>query len=167
MKPSLLLFCLTFLTLCSSCVEQEKISIEGKWWSFDRAEKHYSEYDIDKNSISVFSHYMGNQGSVKYKINGDVLYFQDRMSIVGIVSANLITMTNGNKTDSLFRLPENTMTYNSLDHPNDSIFDEFYKKFQSRAHQSWINNGFLTYEEQEESIIDTLEIEEIDIPVNE
>lgn len=133
--------------------KKEDIDIVGKWKGYIVSENDYCEYDIDKDSIGIFYHSGGNGGLIEYKIEKDTLFFQEEKFTLEVISENLFTMTIRGKTDTLTRLPNSIITFHSIEYQNDSIFDNFYEKFQNRVYESWIEHGYVTEEELRNSFI--------------
>ena len=131
-------------------MNNEGINIQGKWYSYDIEETEYCEYDINKESIGIFTHYYGNRGLQEYKIDQDTLYFLQVKFILRVISENQFTITIRGKTDTLTRLPDSIITFNMIDYKDDSIFDVFYDKFSKRAYNFWLTYGYITKEEYEE-----------------
>ncbi len=152
----------------SSCKTDklEEIDIVGKWWSYDMSETEYIEYDIDMNSIGVFSQYGGNGFLLSYKISNDTLYFREGEFKVRMISENQFTITIRDKTDTLTRLPDSLTTFHTIKYKDDSIFNSYYTQFTDRAYDCWIKYGYVTEEELKNSFIEADEIEDKIIPIN-
>jgi len=144
----------------------DNAEINGKWWSYNISETEYCEYDIDKDSIGSFSHYTGNFPRIDYNIDNDTLYYLNGKFIINMISKNQFSLTNGNATDTLTRLPDSIITFHTIDYHNDSVFDLFYIEFQKRAYDCWVKYGYVTEEELRNSFIEKKDIKEEIILMN-
>jgi len=163
-KNLILLICLPILLSCQRD-KVEKVDFVGKWKSYHSIENEYVEWDISKHKIGIFGHTMGNRGLVSYKIVKDTLFINESKVLIKILSKNQFTIMYDGITDTLSRLPDSIITYNTRTIKNDSTFRLFYNKFELRAYNSWIEHGYVTKEELENSRIDGDIIEEEIIPL--
>jgi len=158
----------TLLILLSCNNKKQHDNIYGIWFSYSVVDKEYSEFDIDKNNIGVYSHYGGNLGMLNYKLINDTLIYKDSKFKLNMISENQFVLISEERFDTLTRLPDSVITYNSITPMNDSIFKIFYGDFEQRAFNSWIKYGYVTKKELQESLNDTTEIiEEIILIDNE
>jgi len=154
--------------LLSCNIKNQHDNIYGRWFSYSVVDKEYSEFDIDKNNIGVFSHHGGNLGNLDYKLINDTLIYKDSKFKLNMISENQFVLISEKRFDTLTRLPDSVITYNAIIPMNDSIFEIFYGDFEHRAFKSWIKYGYATKEGLQESLNDTTKIiEEIILIDNE
>ncbi len=164
-KNIIALSTIVFLFACQMN-RPDNAEIKGKWWSYNISEKEYREYDIDKDSIGGFSYNMGNFPRIDYSIDNKTLYYLNGKYIINMISKNQFSLTNGNITDTLTRLPDSIITFHSIDYRTDSVFDLFYIGFQKRAQDCLVKYGYVTEKELRNSIVEKKEIKEEIILMN-
>ena len=134
------------MILSFSCNKiSKKINITGKWSTYSKANG-YIEFDIDTSKMILFSHYGGNLGKFKYKLVNDtlkIINYKFPTEIIKI-SDSLIVLNNKSQKDTLKRLKETTITFHEINNKNDSIFSDFYDKFEKRAFSQMVENGLMT-----------------------
>lgn len=155
------------LTVGDCNQNKQQIDIVGKWYSVTK-ENGYEELWIDSAVIHAFSHWLLNQGGHGYKIIGDSLHYinSDLAVKINKLDDSTLYLVSKNFKDTLYRLNDTIQAFHEINYRNDSVFDTFYKQFNERAMNSYINHGIYSIKELEESIIDTVEIEEEIIEIN-
>ncbi len=100
--------------------------------------------------MSLFSYYAGNLEKFKYERVNNILKFQNSQFSTEVIKIldSIIILKNTHQIDTLKILNKKIIIYNK----NDSLFSDFYDKFEKRAYIQVLEHGHMTKEEYDDHI---------------
>jgi hypothetical protein len=134
--------------LIVSCKNAPNKKFIGNWASYNNDEG-YVEFIIRDSIVEIYSHWNGNKGAWWYKIQNDSIEIQHGFKgQIRLINDSVFTISGEDTKDTLYRLGDSILTYNSNlmssgIEGNEILFKEFYIQFLKRMNMFLLNHKII------------------------